>query len=96
MDDPGIAAVAGLLGEWRAARHAFAEMERAEHPDIIDQHGRVWTWRGGDLYAHDDTLAFPKALIDGGLGLPSAALADNPNYSRLCAICRSAWPVAGG
>lgn len=41
-----------MLDEWAAARAALAEMERAEHPDITDARGRVWSWWRGDLYRH--------------------------------------------
>lgn len=81
-----------LLAEWTRARAALRELERTEHPDITDPHGRVWTWVDGDLYEHDETLAFPADRIPGA-GLPSPALADNPNYHRLCSICRSQWPT---
>lgn len=84
-------ATARLIAEWRAARAALRLAEEAEHPDVTDEHGRIWVWRSGTLYAHDDTLALPLALI-AGYGLPPAALADNPNYAELCAVCRSRWP----
>lgn len=92
MSQP-IPAMQRLIADWQAARAALAAYERAEHPDLTDRYGRVWTWRGrGDLYVHDDTLAFPRDSITGaGLGLPSPRLADNPNYSKLCDICRSEW-----
>lgn len=80
-----------LIGEWQAARAELAAIERAEHPDITDRYGRTWVWRDGDLYSHDATLAFPRDFLD-RVGLPSPRLADNPNYSRLCARCRSEWP----
>lgn len=83
-----------LLDEWAVARSQLAALEAAEHPDIIDRFGRAWQWRGrGDLYSHDDTLAFPADWVrDPDLGLPSPSLVDNPNYSRLCDTCRQAWP----
>lgn len=81
-----------LVADWTEARRELAELERAEHPDITDRYGRVWTWLAGELYRHDETLAFPKAMIDGAR-LPSPDLANNPNYSKLCATCRSEWPV---
>lgn len=79
-----------LVGRWLAARAALAEIERTEHPDIVDGYGRAWRWKAGYLYVHDDTLAFPRHMID-DLNLPSAELADNPNYSKLCATCRRDW-----
>jgi hypothetical protein len=79
-----------LIDEWRAARSELAEIERAEHPDIIDHHGRIWTWISGDLYRHCQ-LAWPERFIRAPHGLPSPRLADNPNY-RLCEICTKEWP----
>lgn len=81
-----------LVDRWLAARAALAEIERAEHPDVVDGYGRVWRWKFGEVYSHDDTLAFPRHMIDGA-GLPSAELADNPNYSKLCQTCRQDWPT---
>lgn len=81
--------VGRLIGEWQAARAALAEMERAEHPDITDRHGRVWTWKPdrGDVYVHDG-LAWPRRFVeDGRIGLPSQAVLDNPNYGHLCTTC---------
>jgi len=85
-----------LLAEWTHLRAELDATERAEHPDITDRFGRVWVWRSGDFYAHDDALCFPREWILGENGhrpinLPSAQLADNPNYSGLCTICRSQW-----
>lgn len=78
---------------WQQARRDVREWERAEHPDITDRFGRVWVWKDGDLYTHDDTLAFPRAFLDDRIGLPRPGLADdNPNYSRLCDICRHVAP----
>src|SRR5690242_3156406 len=49
-----------LIEQWQEARRLLAEIEQAEHPDVTDGYGRVWRWRGrGDLYVHDDALAFP-------------------------------------
>ncbi len=77
--------VTKLITEWQAARAALAAIERTEHPDITDQHGRVWTWRGrGDLYRHCGTAA-PIDMIS-QFGLPTQAALDNPNYD-LCEIC---------
>lgn len=89
--DSALPFMANLIDEWTAARRALAEVERAEHPDITDRHGRVWIWKGhGDLYTHDETLACPMAWI-AELGLPPVTLATNRNYSELCHICRSEW-----
>lgn len=87
-------AVGRLLDEWQVARATLRLIEEAEHPDIIDVHGRVWTWWKGDLYRHDGVLAWPLSLIrDPAFGLPRAGLADgNPNYASLCAICRRETP----
>lgn len=84
---PGALAV----DNWRFYRQQLEEIERAEHPDVTDGYGRTWRWFGrGRTYVHDDSLAYSIAWIP-HLGLPAAAVADNPNY-RLCGICRSAWP----
>ena len=81
----------GLVRHWLTARAALAELERAEHPDVVDRYGRAWSWVSGDLYRHD-CLAWPLDDIEGGkFGLPPARLADNPNYASLCAICTSKW-----
>lgn len=78
--------VSETLADWYTAR-----LIGALRADITDRYGRVWRWKSGDLYVHDETLAFPVALID-RVGLPSAALAGNPNYAKLCATCRQEWP----
>lgn len=72
------------------AERGISAVERAEHPDVVDHHGRVWTWKDGDLYVHDGALAWPLVFVlDGRHGLPEPGLADrNPNYSGLCLICR--------
>jgi hypothetical protein len=78
-------AVGRLIADWQDARAALAELERAEHPDITDSHGRVWTWRGrGDLYRHCG-IAAPADMIN-NFGLPSQRSLDNPN-SDPCGIC---------
>lgn len=80
--------VSRLIADWQDARTALAELERAEHPDITDRHGRVWTWRGrGDLYRHDGMACPKEFVLDGAIGLPSQAVLDNPNYGELCGIC---------
>jgi len=86
-----------LLNELAAIRSQLAEIDRAEHPDITDRFGRVWVWRSGDFYAHDDALCFPWYWItstEHPINLPSSTLADNPNY-RLCKICTQDWPEQG-
>ncbi|MFB8401126.1 hypothetical protein [Streptomyces sp. NPDC055912] len=78
--------VVDLIDEWQRLRSEIAEMERADHPDITDRHGRVWTWWKGTLYRHC-SLAFPQSFVeDERLGLPNPKLRDNPNYT-LCQIC---------
>ena len=79
-----IAAVGKLIADWQGARAALAEIERAEHPDITDRHGRTWTWKSKDLYRHCGNAA-PAYMID-SFGLPSQQALDNPNYD-LCGIC---------
>jgi len=81
--------VADMITEWQATRLAMAELERAEHPDITDPHGRVWTWHSGagadEMYKHDG-MAWPVEWIARG-GLPRPEGLANPNYSW-CEICR--------
>ena len=80
-----------MLAAWAQARYDVAAQQRDAHPDVVDPHGRVWTWSGrGDLYRHDDTLAYPLDMIE-GLGLPPASLSRNHNYAGLCATCRQNW-----
>lgn len=87
--------VEDLLSTLAECRAEIRHLDRLEHPPITDRFGRVWTWRSGDFYVHDDALCFPRDWILGEngsppIGLPSARLADNPNYT-LCDICRSQW-----
>lgn len=86
----GRAYVGRKLAEWIALRDGIAAIEKAEHPDFTDKYGRVWTWEHDDVYSHDETLAFPFDMI-GDLGLPRPECADNPNYAKLCVICRAEW-----
>ncbi|WP_406161073.1 hypothetical protein [Streptomyces canus] len=80
-------AVAALIANWQGARAELAEMERAEHPDVVDRFGRVWTWKGrSDTYRHCGT-ACPVDMID-DFGLPTQRALDNPNY-ELCDTCVS-------
>jgi hypothetical protein len=77
--------VSALIDRWTSAREELAAIERAEHPDIVDQHGRTWTWRGrGDLYRHCGNAA-PDHMIN-DFGLPAQSALDNPNYD-LCDVC---------
>lgn len=76
--------VENLIADWQEARAALAEIERAEHPDIIDRHSRVWAWVSKDLYRHCCTAA-PADMIN-QFGLPTQGALDNPNYD-LCDIC---------
>jgi hypothetical protein len=90
----GIRVANQMLAEWVALRREIAALERAEHPDIVDRHGRSWAWGGrGDLYSHDRTLAVPVDWITES-NLPPETLADNWNYWRLCAVCTSGWSAA--
>lgn len=78
-------AVATLIANWQDARAGLAELERAEHPDIVDRFGRTWTWVGrSDTYRHCGT-ACPVDMID-DFGLPTQRALDNPNY-ELCGTC---------
>lgn len=75
-----------LIVQWQKARARLAEIERLEHPDIIDGYGRVWTWCGrSDLYRHCGNAA-PARMIN-QFGLPSQRVLDNPNYGHLCDTC---------
>lgn len=87
----GVLAVRGMLAEWQDVRAELRAIEEAEHPAFRDKWGRVWTWVDGDLWHHDDTLAMSRDMIDRLTGLPPERLRDNPNYHRLCRICRSRW-----
>jgi hypothetical protein len=81
----GIAAP--LVDGWLEARRALREAEQAEHPDVTDALGRVWTWMDGDIYTHDG-MAWPlDHITHPGIGWPTAAALDNPNY-QWCATCR--------
>lgn len=90
----GLLVVRSMLAEWQGLRAELRAIEEAEHPAFRDRWGRVWRWKSGDVWTHDDTLAYPRDMIDGAYalrGLPPETLRDNPNYHRLCGICRSQW-----
>lgn len=79
------AAVSALVADWKAARTALADLERADHLDIVDRFGRTWTWTGrSDTYRHCGNAA-PAHMI-GDFGLPTQTALDNPNYD-LCVVC---------
>jgi hypothetical protein len=88
----GTVTTAGLLDRWLESRAVLRLLDEAEHPDIVDKYGRVWTWMDGEVYRHEG-MAWPKWAFDDpdSYGLPSPELANNPNY-QLCEICRQAWP----
>lgn len=76
-----------MLAEWQAARTALRAIEEAEHPDVTDALGRVWTWVNGDLYRHD-SMAWPLShVLNPAVRWPRADVLDNPNYA-LCQACR--------
>jgi hypothetical protein len=50
MTHSAIPRVHQLLSDWQTARAKLAELERLEHPDIVDVNGRIWTWWKGTLY----------------------------------------------
>jgi hypothetical protein len=54
--------VSDMVTEWRALRLVLAELEAAEHPDVTDVQGRVWTWWKGDLFRHEGK-AWPRDFI---------------------------------
>lgn len=87
----GLLVVREKLAAWQAARAELRALEEAEHPPFRDRWGRLWTWVSGDLWHHDDTLAYPRDMIDALTALPPEKLRDNPNYWKLCGICRSGW-----
>lgn len=88
----GVMAVRGMLAEWQALRAELRAIEEAEHPPFTDRFGRTWTWFGrGDTWHHDDTLAMPRDMVERLASLPPEKLRDNPNYWKLCEICRSQW-----
>lgn len=88
MANAALTHIRSMIAEWQNLRAQICKLEQAEHPDIVDRHGRAWTRRAGTLYTHDDTLSLPADMIHDS-GLPPAGLADrNPNYTRLCNICR--------
>jgi hypothetical protein len=86
-------AVSNLLRQLVYTRALLRELEAAEHPDITDRFGRVWTWRDEDIYAHDVMAWSLDSITHPDVRLPPAELASNPNYASLCAVCTSAWPV---
>jgi len=79
------------IADWQAARAGLRALEEAEHPAFTDKFGREWTWVSGDLWHHDDTLALPRDMIDRLTALPPEKLRANPNYHKLCEVCRSRW-----
>ena len=92
-EHPAVTHVRTMLADLAAIRGELAEIDAAEHPDVTDRFGRVWTWWKGELYHHDDTLADTRDRI-AAYGLPPATLADNHNYAGLCTICRQNWTPA--
>ena len=87
----GVLVVRGMLAEWQALRAELRAIEEAEHPAFTDRFGRTWTWMSGDCWRHDDTLAMPRDMVERLRGLPRERLRSNPNYWKLCEICRSQW-----
>jgi hypothetical protein len=87
----GLRVVREMLDDWCALRAELRGIEEAENPPFTDRFGREWTWRKGDLWHHDDTLALPRFMVDAVPSLPPEKLRANPNYHKLCEICRSQW-----
>jgi hypothetical protein len=79
------------IADWQAARAELRALEEAEHPAFTDRFGREWTWVSKDLWHHDDTLALTRDMIDRLTSLPPEKLRANPNYHKLCEVCRSQW-----
>ncbi|WP_394436180.1 hypothetical protein [Streptomyces sp. SGAir0957] len=76
-----------LIARWMVAREELAALEQAEHPDVTDRLGRVWTWRSGDQYGHCGLNSPRCCLEDGVIFLPTQPCLDNPNYAHFCDIC---------
>jgi hypothetical protein len=51
-----------LVPVWLRLREELARLEAAEHPDLVDGRGRVWTWWKGDLYRNGHS-AYPLVLL---------------------------------
>ena len=62
-------------------------------PDIIDVHGRTWSWWKGSLWRHDQLAWTRYMIMREDVVLPSQTLRDNPNYD-LCSICTQDWTAA--
>ncbi|WP_420032205.1 hypothetical protein ACN2WE_04925 [Streptomyces sp. cg28] len=83
-----------LIARWGHARAELADLEAAEHPDIVDHHGRTWVWSQGTLYRHC-RLECPEPFItDGRLGLPKKAHLAIVDH-EMCAICDPGRITAG-
>lgn len=79
--------MAEKISEWLALRAEIRALNQAEHPDLTDRFGRVWTWVEGDLYTHCG-MTWPRQVLDWDtFTLPSGTVRSNPNY-HLCEICR--------
>ncbi len=84
---------------WKFYQHLLDEVERAEHPDIVDGHSRVWRWFRSSAWANanDPYYSHCAAVATADeipfWGFPHPRLADNPNYV-LCEICKRDWPEA--
>ena len=78
-----------LIHEWMESRALVTAAERAEHPDIVDHHGRTWVWIRGELYRHCDMAWSADQIRDTDHRLPSERVRNNPNYN-LCQICKGA------
>jgi hypothetical protein len=76
-----------LIDEWRVARAALRETSKADHPDLTDVFGRVWTWVAGDLYRHDSMAWTSEMVKSPNLRGPSQDALTNPNYTW-CGRCR--------
>lgn len=79
--------IGNAIHRWMELRVELAAVERAEHPDIVDRHGRTWTWAGSsDLYRHCGMCWTASMVRDPRNGLPKESVISNPNYD-LCDIC---------
>lgn len=70
-----------MIDAWMSIRAELHALEKAEHPDVTDRFGRVWTWWKGDLYGHC-SMAWTQDMITAeSIGLPTI------HYTGMCDIC---------
>lgn len=84
----GRGVAAGLVDALRQARRELRDAEVAEHPNLTDALGRVWTWKSNDLYVHDSMAWTSASILHPNIGWPTQVALANPNY-QWCATCRA-------